>query len=75
MPLYEYLCRSCGKGFEMLRRMIDADTLLECPNCHSNKVERQFSTFAAGAAARPVRAVLPERDSPRPVGRSFGSRV
>jgi putative FmdB family regulatory protein len=48
MPLYEYQCRSCGKGFEMLRRMKDADTDLECPNCHSNKVERQFSTFAAG---------------------------
>ena len=37
MPLYEYLCLSCGKGFEMLRRMKDA-----------NKVERQYSTFAAG---------------------------
>jgi putative FmdB family regulatory protein len=48
MPLYEYLCRSCGKGFEMLRRMKDADADLKCPNCHSNKVERQLSTFAAG---------------------------
>ena len=25
MPLYEYQCRSCGKVFEMLRRMKDAD--------------------------------------------------
>ena len=47
MPLYEYQCRGCGKTFEMLRRMKDVDTLLECPNCHSNKVERQLSTFAA----------------------------
>jgi len=48
MPLYEYQCRRCGKAFEMLRRIKDADKDLECPNCHSNKVERRFSTFAAG---------------------------
>ena len=52
MPLYEYQCRICGKAFEMLRRMKDADTLLECPNCHSHKVERQYSTFAAGVCGR-----------------------
>ena len=48
MPLYEYHCRKCGKNFELLRRMQDADTGLECPACRSAKVERQFSTFAAG---------------------------
>jgi putative FmdB family regulatory protein len=48
MPLYEYLCRGCGKTFELLRRINDADEDLECPNCHSAKVERRFSTFAAG---------------------------
>jgi putative FmdB family regulatory protein len=48
MPLYEYQCRSCGKTFEMLRRIKDADNDLECSNCHSKEVERQFSAFAAG---------------------------
>ncbi len=48
MPLYEYQCRTCGKIFELLRRMQDADRNLECPGCHSQKVERQLSTFAAG---------------------------
>ena len=48
MPLYEYQCRRCGKTFEMLRRIKDADSDLECPNCYSEKVERQFSTFATG---------------------------
>jgi putative FmdB family regulatory protein len=47
MPLYEYQCRSCDKRFEMLRRMKDADADLECPDCHSHEVERQYSTFAA----------------------------
>jgi len=48
MPLYEYKCLSCGMIFEMLRRIKDADSDLECPNFHSAKVERQFSTFASG---------------------------
>ena len=46
MPLYEYKCRACGKHFEMLRRMQDADFDLECPDCRSPKVERQISTFS-----------------------------
>jgi len=48
MPLYEYRCRTCGKSFELLRRMADADRDLECPDCRSEKIERLFSTFAAG---------------------------
>jgi putative FmdB family regulatory protein len=47
MPIYEYRCAACGKSFEQLRRMRDADLDLECPECRSRKVERQFSTFAA----------------------------
>lgn len=54
MPLYEYQCRACGKTFEMLRRIKDADTDLECPDCHSVKVERMFSTFASGGGCGPA---------------------
>jgi putative FmdB family regulatory protein len=46
MPLYEYKCRTCGKSFELLRRMHDADGDLKCPDCESAEVERQLSTFA-----------------------------
>lgn len=49
MPLYEYQCRSCGKIFELLRWINDADRDLECPGCHSKKVDRQLSTFSAGS--------------------------
>ncbi|HLK33451.1 MAG TPA: zinc ribbon domain-containing protein [Terriglobales bacterium] len=49
MPLYEYQCGKCSYIFELLRRMQDADSDLECPRCHSTRVERQFSTFSAGA--------------------------
>lgn len=48
MPLYEYLCRNCGKPFEKLRRMQDADRDVICPECQSDEVERLLSTFAAG---------------------------
>ena len=46
MPLYEYHCRCCGNSFEKLRRMQDGDLGLQCPDCHSEEVERQLSTFA-----------------------------
>ena len=51
MPMYEYRCRKCGKLFEMLRRMKDADRDLECPECLSEAVERLISTFAAGGCS------------------------
>ncbi len=48
MPLYDYLCRECGNTFEKLRSMKDADAGVECPECHSLKVERLLSTFSSG---------------------------
>jgi len=32
MPTYEYACRACGHGFEVVQSMRD-DALTECPNC------------------------------------------
>jgi putative FmdB family regulatory protein len=46
MPLYEYRCRQCGKVYEQIRRMADADRDLECPECRSREVERLLSSFA-----------------------------
>jgi len=51
MPLYEYQCLACGKRFELLRRIKDADDDLKCPDCHSVKVERQLSTFATSGCS------------------------
>jgi len=54
MPIYEYACRDCGKEFELLVR---SDTRLECPQCHSVKLEKQLSVFAtADATADPTPA-------------------
>ena len=74
MPLYEYQCRSCGKMFEMLRRMKDADPW-SARIVTRTRLSVSFPPSLPGAAARPVRAALPERDSPRPVGRSIRPRV
>ena len=54
MPMYEYRCQDCGKLYEQLRRMSDADRDLECPHCASAKVERQLSCFAAGGCNAPA---------------------
>jgi putative FmdB family regulatory protein len=48
MPLYEYRCKACGRTFEQLRRMSEADRGVECPECQSPEVQRQLSSFATG---------------------------
>lgn len=32
MPTYEYLCRACGHGFDIVQAFVD-DTLTICPAC------------------------------------------
>jgi putative FmdB family regulatory protein len=51
MPLYEYVCGTCGKRFE--RYVKGWSEAVSCPGCASADVEKQLSTFAfamAGAA-------------------------
>ena len=47
MPLFEYACQACEREFEALVRGHETP---ECPSCHSTKLERQQSTFAARSA-------------------------
>ena len=49
MPLYDFRCRTCGHGFEGLVR---AGSVLECPSCHGQDLERLLSTFAVASAER-----------------------
>jgi putative FmdB family regulatory protein len=51
MPMYEYRCQVCGRTYEQLRRMSDADRDLECPECQSREVERLVSGFAMGGCS------------------------
>ncbi|HMA09330.1 MAG TPA: zinc ribbon domain-containing protein [Ramlibacter sp.] len=47
MPMYEYACQGCGREFETLVR---ADTIPECPDCHSTELKKLLSVFATSAA-------------------------
>ncbi len=48
MPLYEYRCGNCGRTFEKIRRIADADRAMQCPHCESEATERLLSSFATG---------------------------
>lgn len=45
MPIYEYRCADCDHCFEAFVRAHDSGA--ECPHCHSRKLTRELSTFAA----------------------------
>ncbi len=46
MPLYEYICQSCGERFEKLIRSGAGASPIVCPSCASAAVQRALSTFA-----------------------------
>ena len=45
MPIYEYMCGSCGHQMEALQKMSDAP-LTDCPTCGKSSLSKQIS--AAG---------------------------
>ena len=42
MPIYEYLCRSCGFEFEEVQKFSDP-SFDECPSCGESSAERKVS--------------------------------
>ena len=42
MPIYEYLCTSCGYEFEEVQKFSEP-SLEECPDCGKNSAQRQVS--------------------------------
>jgi putative FmdB family regulatory protein len=46
MPLYEYECQRCHHQFELLVR---EQTVLACPSCQGEDLQKQLSVFAVGA--------------------------
>ena len=49
MPIFEYQCRSCGHGFEILVR---GSSVPSCPSCQGQDLERVLSLFAVSSEAR-----------------------
>lgn len=50
MPLYEYVCSTCGQRFDKMVRFSELDQRPECPHCHSSETRKQISTFATQSA-------------------------
>lgn len=48
MPIYEYICRECGHGFEVRQ---SAAARPRCPKCAGGRLEKQLSVFATGGGA------------------------
>jgi len=44
MPIFEYVCKECGKKFEAI---VYGSQKAECPACKSKELEQQYSSFAA----------------------------
>ncbi|MFN3476398.1 MAG: FmdB family zinc ribbon protein, partial [Candidatus Methylomirabilales bacterium] len=50
VPIYEYLCLSCGQVFEKL--IFNRAAQVECPRCPGAPVERMLSIFSFKAEGR-----------------------
>jgi putative FmdB family regulatory protein len=44
MPIYEYVCKTCGNTFEQLIR---GSEQAQCPKCGKRRLEKKFSVPAA----------------------------
>ena len=62
MPLYEYLCKSCGHTFEALCSLDAASQ--RCPKCGKEKTERVLSVTAPNPKARKQGCPGPTEGSP-----------
>jgi len=50
MPIYEFVCETCGRPFEELVSRHSAIPEVRCPNCGSASLRRKVSTFASRVA-------------------------
>ena len=42
MPIYGYVCKSCGHRFDVLQKMSD-DPLVHCPDCGEPELQKELS--------------------------------
>jgi putative FmdB family regulatory protein len=50
MPIYEYVCESCGETTEALQKMSDPP-LTDCPSGHGGKLVKVLSAHNVGGAS------------------------
>ncbi len=49
MPIFEYLCKDCGRAFETIVPRHDSQA--DCIHCNSENVEKQLSVFAVAGSS------------------------
>ena len=63
MPIFEYICKECGRHFEALVMSSRRGGRPECPSCKGSRLEQQLSAFAVGPSKSPS-----SRPAPGPCG-------
>ncbi len=55
MPIFEFVCSSCGKEFERLVFSSDLETL-RCPDCDSPEITKILSVFSSSGIEKSLGA-------------------
>ena len=50
MPIFEYLCKDCGRAFETIVPRYDSPA--DCIHCNSENIEKQLSVFAVAGPSK-----------------------
>jgi len=50
MPIYEYACGDCGRGFEYMHLSAESYSQVRCPACQGGNVGKKMSSFAVASA-------------------------
>ncbi|GJL59282.1 MAG: hypothetical protein NPIRA03_21390 [Nitrospirales bacterium] len=56
MPIFAYRCQECSHQFEML---VHGSTIPQCPECQTNRLEKQLTGFAVGGTGSGMNFVDP----------------
>ncbi|HCQ98764.1 MAG TPA: zinc ribbon domain-containing protein [Acidobacteria bacterium] len=56
MPIFEYECRDCQRGFELLVR---AQSVPACPSCDGTSLRKRLSAFAVGRGEPATGSLVP----------------
>ncbi|MDA8238826.1 MAG: zinc ribbon domain-containing protein [Nitrospiraceae bacterium] len=50
MPIYEYICKSCGERFSLLQKVSATEKDTTCPKCASVEVKKVMSSFCCSGS-------------------------
>jgi putative FmdB family regulatory protein len=67
MPLFDFVCRACGRQFEALVRTGSSP---HCPDCQSADLEKLVSAFAMSSLEHTKDLVKAERKKQGPIHRA-----